>query len=275
MELARLLHPKAQTAAGRIPFREREILLCHCLGKNRAFLYANRDWEMPRAQLATFQHLCQERALGKPVAYLTGRSFFHTLELESARGVFIPRPETELLVESALSLYGEERRRVLELGTGSGAVALALGAARPRWQISAVEKEPQALRLAERNRRRLGLSNVHILPSDWCARLPRRKYHLALGNPPYIAAADPHLQRGDLRFEPRSALRSAQRGLGSTARIAAQLRPFLYAGAPLLLEHGWRQGQLVQRLLRRWGFRRCRSLRDLAGHRRVVLCYRD
>ncbi|MCQ4269002.1 peptide chain release factor N(5)-glutamine methyltransferase, partial [Pseudomonas stutzeri] len=178
-----------------------ELLLAQALGKSRSFLRTWPEREPDAEACARFAELLRRRRAGEPVAYILGRQGFWSLDLEVAPHTLIPRPDTELLVETVLERLPATPARLLDLGTGTGAIALALAAERPAWQVTGVDRVDEAVALAERNRLRLGLSNARFVASDWFAALDGEHYHLIVSNPPYIPASDPHLARGDVRFE--------------------------------------------------------------------------
>lgn len=249
---------------------EAQLLLGHLLGRDRAWLYAWSDRAVEDAVATRFRELVAQRADGTPMAYLTGTRCFWSLQLAVNAHTLIPRPETELLVERALA-FGDPQRplRVLDLGTGSGAIALAVAAERPAWQVLACDRSEPALQAAQDNARRLGIANVQFVLSDWFEAVDGR-FDLLLSNPPYIADDDPHLARGDLRFEPRSALAAGVDGLDDIRRIVAAAPAHLLAGGQLWVEHGFDQGAACRRLFDAAGFVAVRSERDLAGHERLT-----
>lgn len=254
---------------------EAELLLAHVLGKSRAWLFSWPEFEPDAAQCAAFERLVAARGAGEPVAYLTGHREFWSLDLGITPAVLIPRPETELLVELALAriaLAGEFR--VADLGTGSGAIALALARERPRMRIVATDASAAALAVARANAERLGIANVTFAQGHWCAALGAARFDLIVSNPPYIAASDPHLQQGDLRHEPLSALASGVDGLDAIRCICAEAGNHLFAQGGLLLEHGWDQAPRVRDLLIISGFINVHSVRDRNGHERVTLATR-
>jgi len=253
------------------PRLDAEWLLAAALGKPTSYLRAWPEREVPAALAARFAADLARRRAGEPVAYILGRQGFWSLDLEVAPATLIPRPDTELLVESALALLPATPAEVLDLGTGSGAIALALAAERPAWRLTGVDRVPEAVELAERNRRRLGLGNAAFLHSDWFAALDGRRFALIVSNPPYIAADDPHLVRGDVRFEPASALVAGADGLDDIRRIVAAAPGHLEPGGWLLLEHGFEQAGAVRALLLAGGFVEVHSRRDLGGHERIGL----
>jgi len=211
----------------------------------------------------------QRRLLGEPLAYITGRWWFWDLELDVAPCTLIPRPDTELLVEQALSLPLPTKARVLDLGTGTGAIALAWAKAKADWQLYAVDFNADAVALAQRNQQRLQLHNCQIGQSDWFSALAGQRYDLILSNPPYIDAQDPHLQQGDVKFEPLSALVALDSGLADLQHICQQAPSFLTNSGWLWLEHGYQQAEAVQQLLQRAGFTNVSSRRDYAGQWRI------
>jgi release factor glutamine methyltransferase len=247
-----------------------ELLLAHALGVSRASLYARPEEEPDAGVRETFLRLVDERSRGVPVAYLIGHREFWSLDLAVTPAVLVPRPDTERLVELALARIprGGEAD-VADLGTGSGAIALALASERPHARIVATDLSEAALDVARANARRLALTNVAFASGDWHAALQGR-FDLIVSNPPYIAADDPHLD-GDLRHEPASALVAGADGLDALRRIvggaAARLRP----GGWLLVEHGFDQGDAVRRLFRESGFLDVETARDAGGRERVTL----
>lgn len=253
------------------PRLDAELLLAHALGQSRSYLRTWPEREPDAAQCAAFAALLERRRAGEPVAYLLGRQGFWSLDLEVAPHTLIPRPDTELLVETALALGPGGPARVLDLGTGTGAIALALACERPAWQVLGVDRVSEAVQLAERNRARLGLGNVRFVESVWFSTLGGERFALIVGNPPYIAADDRHLNEGDVRFEPASALVAGEDGLDDIRRIVAEAPEHLEAGGWLLLEHGYDQAEAVRALFAARGFAAVESRRDLGGHQRITL----
>jgi release factor glutamine methyltransferase len=248
-----------------------QLLLGCLLRKPRSWLYTWPEAQLTAVQALEFAALCARRAAGEPVAYLTGRKAFWTFELEVGPGVLIPRPETEVLVEQALEYGKELRGKVADLGTGSGAVALALAGERADWQLYATERSAEAQIVAAANFRASGLRNLRLLAGHWCVPLPGRDFVMIVSNPPYIDAADPHLEQGDVRFEPPAALIAAEEGLAELRHIAGQAREYLVEGGWLLLEHGWQQGGEVRRLLAGLGYADVRTHRDQGDRERVTV----
>ena len=271
-DIAAALRHACQPEAGGLARLDAELLMAHVLGKPRTWLYAFGDSALSAAQQAAFEGLVARRTAGEPVAYLTGRRGFWTLDLKVTPDTLIPRPETELLVELALArLPSDSAAEVLDLGTGSGAVALAIASERPQARVTAVDASPGALTVARANAEAYGLRNVEFRHGDWYAPVADARFRLIASNPPYIEAADPHLAQGDLRFEPYSALASGGDGLDDIRAIVAGAPRHLLPGGWLLLEHGWNQGAAVRALLTDAGFADVATARDLEGRDRVTI----
>ncbi|HEX5462801.1 MAG TPA: peptide chain release factor N(5)-glutamine methyltransferase [Steroidobacteraceae bacterium] len=252
------------------PGLDAELLLAHALGVGRARLRSHPE-EVPAADAATrFLDLIARRAVGEPVAYILGRRDFWTLQLSVNSAVLVPRPETELLVERALTLAQEGEVRVADLGTGSGAIALALASARPRWRIVATDISGAALAVARANAAALDLGRVEMIQGDWLGCLLARRFHLILSNPPYVAAGDPALGHPELMREPRLALVAEEDGLAALRAIIRAAPEHLERGGWLLLEHGAAQAAAVAGALVARGFAQVRSHRDLAGRERMT-----
>jgi release factor glutamine methyltransferase len=254
------------------PDLEAALLLCHLLGEPRSHLYAWPDKLLSTAQQAAYDQLIRRRLDGEPIAHITGQREFWSLSLRVTGDTLIPRPETELLVERALHHLTEVKHpRIADLGTGSGAIALALARERPEAMIHASDRSAAALRVAQENALRFGLTNLSFLTGDWCQALPSsQRYHLIVSNPPYIEAGDPHLNLGDLPREPQEALVSGDDGLAAIRSIAAQAPAHLCDAGWLLLEHGYNQGEAVQQILVDAGFLCIGTLPDLAGQPRLT-----
>ena len=240
-----------------------ELLLCSVLRCDRARLYARPEQGLSQTQAALFDERIQQRAEGRPVAYLLGKKEFWSLELSVSKDTLIPRPETELLVERALELLPAGcARAVLDAGAGSGAIAIAIAKERPKSRIIAVDNSPAALAMARKNIAAHGLRRIKLIQADWLNFKHEHPYDLIVSNPPYIAADDPHLKRGDIRFEPRAALVAGQDGLAAIRQLVPAAARQLKPGGWLLLEHGWRQGRAVRALFEAARFGRVGTLRD-------------
>ncbi len=254
---------------------EAEVLLAHVLGKPRSHLHAWPDAELGPHRASRFAQLVRQRAAGEPIAYLTGRREFWSLEFEVSRATLIPRPETELLVEQALTLLpGDRELLVAELGTGSGAVAVALARERQRWRICASDRSAAALEIARRNAARLGAHNLAFLIGDWTEAFAERSLDAIISNPPYVAEQDPHLARGDLRFEPRSALAAGPSGLDALTRLIKDATRVLKADGRLFLEHAPEQTQALHNIMTDMGLDSLVTVRDLAGLERVTQAHK-
>ncbi|MFK4133141.1 peptide chain release factor N(5)-glutamine methyltransferase [Pseudomonas luteola] len=248
-----------------------ELLLAAALGKPRSFLRTWPERIVTREAKDLYSTFIERRRDGEPIAYILGHQGFWSLDLEVSPDTLIPRPDTELLVETALALTGAEHRRVLDLGTGTGAIALALAHERAQWQVMGVDRVDGAVVLAERNRARLGISNASFQQSHWFAALSAERFDVIVSNPPYIPHNDPHLDEGDVRYEPASALVAGDDGLDDIRLIVQQAPEHLLPSGWLLLEHGFDQAPAVRSLLTEQGFISVESRRDLGGHERVTL----
>lgn len=254
---------------------EAELLLAHALGRTRTWLFTWPEFEPDAAQGAEYERLIQARRRGEPVAYLTGRREFWSLDLAVTPAVLIPRAETERLVELALARIPFERAlAVADLGTGSGAIALAIARERPRARVLATDASEEALAVARGNAQRLGIANVEFAQGDWCDALGDASFDVIVSNPPYIEAGDAHLAQGDLRFEPPAALASGADGIDAIRAIAAGARAHLREAGWLLLEHGFDQGERVRNLLRDHGYIEVATERDAEARERVTLARR-
>lgn len=256
-------------ALGLNPKREAELLLGHTLNKSRAYLFAHPEELLTENQWETYHYLMAQNAQGIPLAYLTGQREFWSLDLKVNQHTLIPRHETERLVELALELLPNKPLDLLELGTGSGAIALALAKERPQWQIIASDISQEALDVAKENAAIHKLNNVGFHHSDWYTQIPQNQYHAIISNPPYIAEEDPHLQQGDLPFEPPHALVSGQDGLADLQCIIKHSPKYLLPKGLILLEHGYDQKAKVSAILKELGYKNIYCWQDLQGHDRV------
>lgn len=248
-----------------------EVLLAHALGRPRSYLHAWPERDLDPEVWDRFQGLVERRHAGEPVAYITGQREFWSLDLVVTRDTLIPRPETELLVELALQAMPENRpMRVADIGTGTGAIALAIAGERPRSMVMATDISTAALQVARGNALRLGIHNVEFREGDLCAPLHEGRFDLIASNPPYVRNGDPHLAQGDARFEPIAALAAGAEGLDVINRLVSCARDHLAQGGWLLMEHGYDQAREIRLLLSRSGYNDITSHRDAAGHERAV-----
>lgn len=249
-----------------------ELLLGEVSGKDRTWMFINAATALSDAQQQAFEQLFARRKTGEPIAHILGQREFWSLPLYCDNSTLIPRPDSELLVEACLGLWNDEHtgKRVLDLGTGTGAIALALASEQPQWQLVGVDQSPAAITLAEKNRAALQLPNVQLHTSDWFSHVATAdRFDAIVSNPPYIAAQDPHLQQGDVRFEPKSALVAGNNGLADLQHIIATAPGYLQAGGWLLLEHGYDQGEAVRALLQQAAYVNIQTYRDYGGNERV------
>ncbi len=275
LTLHRFLGDAAQrlSAASPTPRLDAEVLAMHVTGLSRAQLITRASDPLTAENRSQLEQLLARRARGEPVAYITGRREFWSMELAVTPDVLIPRPETELLVEQALArIPAGAGWTIADLGTGSGAVALAIAKERPRCRVLAIDASPAALVVARANAERLGIGNVEFRHGDWLAPLAGERIEMLVSNPPYVAAGDPHLEQGDVRFEPRTALVAGADGLDAIRLIAAGSGTHLKPGGWLLLEHGDEQGSRIAQLLQAQGCRAIRCYQDLAALDRVTVC---
>ena len=249
---------------------EAQLLLCHALSCTRSALLVREDELLQPVQIAAIERALERRARGEPLAYITGRKEFWSLELQVTPAVLVPRPETELVVERCLALLAAPSAAVADLGTGSGAIALALARERPGWQLTATDQSRTALAVAIGNASALGLANVRFCAGDWFDPLANERYDLLASNPPYIALGDAALDDPALRHEPSSALASGPTGLEALAALIAGAPAHLQESGWLVLEHGATQASAVADLLVSQGFRHVRCHADLAGLARVT-----
>ena len=266
-----LLVQAAQSIPGETPRLDAEVLLACVLDKPRSHLLAWPEKQPSAEQQARFHALVDRRIAGEPVAHLVGQREFWSLPLAVTPDTLIPRPETETLVACALeALPVNSHADIADLGTGSGAIALAIAHERPGSRLLATDSSAAALEVAAANARRLGLDNIEFVNGSWCEALGDRQFDLIVSNPPYIPEADPHLGRGDVRFEPRTALAAGSDGLDDLRRIAGCAYAHLRKNARLMLEHGFYQAEPVRRILEENGYRDITGYRDMAGQPRVT-----
>lgn len=261
------LSPYSETAR-----LDAEVLLAFALRQSRTFLYTHPERVLSREELIYFQKIVAKRSLGSPVAYITGIREFWSLPLEVSAETLIPRPETELLVECTLaSLSNLPNTRVLDLGTGSGAIVLALAKERPNWNLYASDLSKEALSIAEHNREKLNLNNIIFFHSSWFDAIDKElRFHAIVSNPPYIAANDPHLNEGDVRFEPKMALIGGEDGLSAIRHIIHESFQRLEPEGQLIIEHGIHQENAISKMLEEAQYEDISFHRDLNGIYRVV-----
>ncbi|EKP0303281.1 peptide chain release factor N(5)-glutamine methyltransferase [Aeromonas veronii] len=269
-------HIMTVLAEGESPRADADVLLCHLLGCRRSYLMTWPERELDAAQQATLQGWLARRLNGEPIAHLVGEREFWSLPLKVSPATLIPRPDTEVLVEQALTKISQGPCAVLDLGTGTGAIALALKSERPEIDVWAVDRMADAAALARENSAALGLP-IEVRDGSWFEPLgePDRdntpRFAVIVSNPPYIDGADPHLEQGDVRFEPRSALVADDAGLADIRHIVDHAPAYLLPDGWLLLEHGWDQGEAVRQLLRDGGYREVATVRDYGDNDRVTL----
>lgn len=248
-----------------------EILLAHVLKKNRAFLKAYAETELTEQDTLLFFELLQERAQAKPMAYILSSQDFWSLNFEVNSNVLIPRPETELIVDYVLSHFESTKQlKLLELGTGSGAIAISLAKSKPTWQITATDISVEALALAQQNAKRHACSNISFILSDWYGSLNKEYFDVIISNPPYIAADDPHLEDAVKNYEPKIALIAGDQGMACLKEIISGALSHLNSHGLLILEHGWQQADRVQQLLSEY-FCSIKTLLDLQALPRTTL----
>ncbi|WP_310607868.1 peptide chain release factor N(5)-glutamine methyltransferase [Buttiauxella brennerae] len=261
----------AQLQESESPRRDAEILLGFVTGKARTFILAFGETELTAQQQQQLDVLLARRVKGEPVAHLVGEREFWSLPLRVSPVTLIPRPDTECLVEQALARMPASACSVLDLGTGTGAVALAIASERPDCDVTALDLIPEAVELARDNASRLGITNVKVLQSNWFSGLNTERFAVIVSNPPYIDGEDPHLSQGDVRFEPRSALVADNQGLADLRVLVESSRNFLEPGGWLLLEHGWLQAAQVRELFTQAGYTEIQSCQDYGGNDRLTL----
>lgn len=254
------------------PRLDAELLLCHVLKKERAYLFAYPEKELSSEEQKQWFFLVEQRCLRVPVAYLTGRKSFWNLELQVNEHTLIPRSETELLVEIILEKFSSDNAiELLDLGTGSGAIALALAKEKPDWKIFAVDSSPEALKTAKVNAEKNHIQNVEFFQSDWFSAFPsHQRWHIIVSNPPYLDENDPHLSTEEICHEPRTALVAKRNGLEDIEEIIRSSRHHLTSGGWVFLEHGFEQGAAVRQLFLHSGYDSVNTLKDIAGLERVT-----
>ncbi len=282
MQISQILKTAVQQLAPNSdsPRLDAEILLAHSLQKNRTWLITWSDKEPDELALLAFYQLLDRRLKGEPIAHIIGSREFWSLPLKVSKDTLIPRPETELLVENILDAYPQTPDiRLLDLGTGSGAIALALASERPNWQITATDKSAAALNIAQQNAQQLNLKNINFICADWFSAFENphaknQQFEIIASNPPYIPAADPHLSQGDLRFEPLSALTSGKDGLHDIHLICKQALSHLTSGGMLIIEHGFDQKEELLRIFTNSAYKNIRQAADLSHQPRLTIGFK-
>jgi len=261
---------REQLALSESPEIDAKYLLCHVLDCDELYLHTWPDRAIKESELQLFNTLLARREAGEPVAYLIERRGFWTLDLTVSSATLIPRPDTEILVETALTKI-ESQMTIADLGTGTGAIALSIASERQDITIFASDKSEAALAIAADNKQKLAINKVHFWRGDWLTAIADNSLDMVLSNPPYIDKADPHLQQGDVQFEPISALVAEDKGLSDIAMICEQAKRCLKQKGWLMVEHGYQQGQAVQALLLEQNFQKVESIKDYGGQVRITI----
>ena len=253
------------------PLLDCQLLLCHVLDKSITYLMTWPEQTLSDEQVAQYQALFSRRVNGEPIAYIVGERDFWSLTLKVAPSTLIPRPDTETLVELVLAHFQSEELKCLDLGTGTGAIALALASEQPSWHIEAVDFNESAVKLAKQNAQLNQLERVNIYQSDWFSNVSAEKsFDVIVSNPPYIDENDEHLGQGDVRFEPLTALVADNNGFADIEHIAAEAKRFLKNNGRVYFEHGYQQGEQVRHILSNMGYSTCHTEQDLAGNDRIT-----
>ena len=265
-----LLSPQSDSAK-----LDTEILICFVINKERSFLLTWPENKLSQEQAKHFVELMLRRVAGEPIAYIVNLREFWSLPLQVSPATLIPRPDTEVLVEQVLSQHVNENLTCLDLGTGTGAIALALASEKPLWTIEAVDFNHDAVELATRNAKNLDLSHVDIYQSDWFNSVFADKFFdIIVSNPPYIDAGDHHLDEGDVRYEPKTALVAADSGLADIKIIVNHARRFLKPGGSLYIEHGFEQSLAVKKILADFAYSEIETIKDYSNNDRITYaCY--
>jgi len=262
---------KALSSTSSTPRLDSELLLCNALKKERAWLFTWPEYSLTAVEEKQAGELLARRCAGEPVAYIIKQKYFWSLSLKVNRSTLIPGPDTDRVVELALDVPVPATARVLDLGTGSGAIALSLAKEHPEWKVTGVDYQPGAVRLAQENAVLNHITNAVFFQSNWFDQVYDTCFDLIVSNPPYIDKDDPHLQQGDLRFEPATALVAADRGLQDIRHIVTHAPNYLVPGGWLICEHGYQQCQAVKKIFLQNGFQCIETFTDLSGHERVTM----
>ncbi|XKM14449.1 peptide chain release factor N(5)-glutamine methyltransferase [Orbaceae bacterium ac157xtp] len=253
------------------PKRDAEILLGFVTNKTRTFLMAFCETKLNDEELTRLNEFVKRRKSGEPVAYITGVKEFWSLNFNVSPATLIPRPDTEKLVEIALDLLPKVPCEVLDLGTGTGAISIAMATERTDCLFTAIEKNPDAFELAQKNAYQIGVNNVYLMQGDWFKPIKGRMFSMIVSNPPYIEPTDVHLSQGDIRYEPRSALVADDDGLADIKIIVNGATKHLNQYGWLLIEHGWKQGEAVRTIFKQHGFQLVETYTDYSGNERVTV----
>lgn len=248
-----------------------ELLICYCLDKPRSYLYTYPELTLTNAQYDQLIKLANRRIQHEPIAYITGSCYFWTFKLKVNKFTLIPRPETELLVEKTLELSKQTNLQVADLGTGTGAIAMALASERASWNITAIEKNTEAIKIAQQNISNHNLKNINLVMSDWATALSANSMDIIVSNPPYIVDNDIHLNQGDVAYEPKHALVADNNGLEDITTIISQAQYALKKGGWLLIEHGYNQADDVQIVMQNNQFTNISSYPDLELQDRITV----
>ncbi|MTC71808.1 peptide chain release factor N(5)-glutamine methyltransferase [Providencia sp. wls1914] len=266
-----LLQAVVRLSASDSAKRDAQILLQHTTGRSRTYILAFDETELTSYEQQQLEALLARREQGEPIAYIVGEREFWSLPLYVSPATLIPRPDTECLVEQALARLPQDACRILDLGTGTGAIGLALASELPNSRVTGVDFNPDAVALAQRNQQRLAISNIQFSQSDWFTSLPNELFDMIVSNPPYIDESDIHLSQGDVRFEPSTALIADEHGFSDLAHIIATSKQYLKQQGWLLLEHGWQQGLTVRELFNENGYTNVETCLDYGGKERISL----
>lgn len=253
------------------PKRDAEILLGFVTNKTRTFLMAFSETPLTENELTELDQFLKRRQAGEPIAYITGVKEFWSLKFNVSPSTLIPRPDTEKLVELALEFLPKVPCEVLDLGTGTGAIVIAMATERPDCLFTAIEKNDDAYNLAQQNAKQIGVNNTYFLQGNWYRPIKGRQFAMIVSNPPYIEPTDVHLSQGDVRYEPRSALVSEDDGLADIKIIVQGATKHLSQYGWLLIEHGWEQGELVRKIFKQHGFQLVETYADYSGNERVTV----
>lgn len=253
------------------PKRDAEILLGFVTNKTRTFLMAFSETPLTENELTELDQFLKRRQAGEPIAYITGVKEFWSLKFNVSPSTLIPRPDTEKLVELALEFLPKVPCEVLDLGTGTGAIVIAMATERPDCLFTAIEKNDDAFNLAQQNAKQIGVNNTYFLQGNWYRPIKGRQFAMIVSNPPYIEPTDVHLSQGDVRYEPRSALVSEDDGLADIKIIVQGATKHLSQYGWLLIEHGWEQGELVRKIFKQHGFQLVETYADYSGNERVTV----